>query len=472
MKIHNLSQVSFGYSRVSQRLIDKQCQSFSSKAAQRSYKNASKLCNSLEDEIYKREGAYGVNAVPFELTGLYLGVKKAFLDNIINEMYDDDNGQRLIELEYKYYSDSLKKTGLSGEDKENNWRSTVIEFLREWDRDLGLSAEEIEARKKLKEKQKTGSRERPEPPVPNIQTLFSSLTSSAGTVSQNLTLMHDTPYSPKGFDDLVGAEDIKKKMEERIINPIKDPEKAKKDFLEYGRTRANSLILYGPPGCGKTFLVEALKNELNTYAFSMDVGKLGSKYINQTSVNIQEAFDSVAKIAQKDKSRPVILFLDELDALATNRSTYSNQESTKDLTTLLKCIVGARSQNILVIAATNRPDMLDEAIVDRFEMKEYIPLPTKEQRIDYFKKDLGTKAKGQKLLSDPNALEKIANLTKDYTFRSLNAITRNAADNACGRGGDIEVEDYKKAIEESSEAQIKEEKYKIHKNKKPMGFAV
>ena len=122
------------------------------------------------------------------------------------------------------------------------------------------------------------------------------------------------------------------------------------DEAEYGIRAPRGFLFYGPPGCGKTFITQALAAESGLEMFKMDVSKVGSKYVNQTSNNIQAVFEFLSKHNQKTQ-KPCILFMDEVDSLAINRDgdARSSGENAKATTTLLKLVEQARDNGIILI---------------------------------------------------------------------------------------------------------------------------
>ena len=140
----------------------------------------------------------------------------------------------------------------------------------------------------------------------------------------------------------------------------------------------------------------------------MDVSKLGSSYVNKTAQNIQAAIDSLVQIADS-KDKPILLFMDEVDSLAIKRDKSSDTgENLKTTATLLKMLDQAKNSNLIVIAATNKFDLLDEAFVSRFSETQYVGLPDEEQIKALIKHVYSDKSKAQKLLSDENAINKLS----------------------------------------------------------------
>ena len=272
--------------------------------------------------------------------------------------------------------------------------------------------------------------------------------------------------SPKGFCDVVGFENQKNELKESIIEHIDNPELAEIDKNEYGITLPRGYLFYGPPGCGKTFLTEAIAAETGLKMYKMDLSKIGSSYVNQTAKNIQGAFDFLKAQAQKD-NKPVLLFIDEVDSLVRKRqSDEQSAEDSKTTTTLLKLIHEARDNGIIVIAATNRYDILDEAFTSRFDNQQYFGLPDMEQIQALLKKSLEKRLKGQELARNNEAIKNLAIQLKDYSNRSITFIVDEAAKIAKRKGRlNITSSDVAEAINKCNFDKVDESSYRKDKRK-------
>ncbi|KAK4122685.1 AAA-domain-containing protein [Parathielavia appendiculata] len=177
----------------------------------------------------------------------------------------------------------------------------------------------------------------------------------------------------------VGAlEDVRKKLEMSIIGPIKDPDL----FSRVGIKPAAGILLWGPPGCGKTLVAKAVANESKANFISIKGPELLNKYVGESERAVRQLF------ARAKSSAPCILFFDEMDALVPKRDDSLSDASARVVNTLLTELdgVGDRS-GIYVIGATNRPDIIDEAIrrPGRLGTSIYVGLPSAEDRVAILK---------------------------------------------------------------------------------------
>ncbi|MBR1617625.1 ATP-binding protein [bacterium] len=290
-------------------------------------------------------------------------------------------------------------------------------------------------------------------------------------VLKYVTQFEITPASPKGFQDVSGMDDIKERLKTELIDYVNNPELLEQDFIEYQIRPPRGYLFYGPPGCGKTFMTQAIGYESKLPAFKMDISKIGTKWINETSNNIQKTFDGLAKYSSLIH-KPVILFLDEADSLVMRRTENENSENTKATTTLLKCTESARDKGIIVIAATNKVDMLDDAFKSRLDGQFFFSLPTSEQIEKLLKQSLSSRKKGEKLAKDKIAISNLAKMLEGHSNRSIVFIIDEASKLAKRNNrSDITFEDVKKAIE-TTEYEKSDEKSFKKQNKMKLGFTV
>ena len=295
-----------------------------------------------------------------------------------------------------------------------------------------------------------------------------------GTTTENAPIvetLQKTEFSPRGMQDVMGMKDLKEELIENVIKPVNNPEQARLDLEEYGKRIPTGILLYGPPGCGKTYIIEALAAETDSEVYIMNSANTGSKFVNQTANNIKKAFDYVYKKGD-ESDKPVFMFMDEIDAMTSNRDAHASNEDIKGVATLLKYIEGAKAHNVIVIGATNKYDLIDPAIRRRFDMKRYVGLPEQEQREALIRNNLSKKAKGQALINDSEKVSKIAKALEGYSCSSINIISDLASLNALKRQrADIDTVDFEEAIKSTGEEKIDERQYRPIAKKEKIGFS-
>ncbi|KAG1682390.1 Spermatogenesis-associated protein 5 [Nymphon striatum] len=182
------------------------------------------------------------------------------------------------------------------------------------------------------------------------------------------------------WNDIGGLEGLKLKLKQAVEWPIKYPEA----FRRLNMQPPNGVLMYGPPGCSKTMIAKALATESGLNFFSIKGPELFGKWVGESERAVREVFRK-ARAAS-----PAIIFFDEIDALASERGSSSGSSGVGDrvLTQLLTEMDGVEFlENVVVVAATNRPDMIDEALMrpGRFDRKVYVPLPDLKAREQIFK---------------------------------------------------------------------------------------
>ncbi len=170
-----------------------------------------------------------------------------------------------------------------------------------------------------------------------------------------------------GFADIAGMDDLKEKIRYDIIDVLNDAERAK----ELGITIPNGMLLYGPPGCGKTFFAEKCAEEMQCHFMYVKCSDVASPYIHGGQEKIARLFEEA-----REKS-PTLLFLDEVDALLRTRTKQQNASESGEINEFLCQINNCGESGVFVIAATNMPEEIDEAALraGRLERKYYIGVP-------------------------------------------------------------------------------------------------
>ncbi|MFW9783736.1 MAG: AAA family ATPase [Candidatus Heimdallarchaeota archaeon] len=185
--------------------------------------------------------------------------------------------------------------------------------------------------------------------------------------------------SPKvNWDDIAGLENVKQALREAIVLPIAKPE-----LFTGARRPWSGILLFGPPGCGKTLLAKAAATECNATFFSASSADLLSKWLGES----EKLISSLFKIARM--KAPSLIFMDEIDSVATKRGEGSESGGERRVKTqLLSEIQGLKSTHdkpLLVLGATNRPWDIDNAMLSRFEKRVHVPLPDLKARAGIFK---------------------------------------------------------------------------------------
>ncbi|MFZ2284970.1 MAG: AAA family ATPase [Lutibacter sp.] len=182
----------------------------------------------------------------------------------------------------------------------------------------------------------------------------------------------------QGFKAIAGMQELKDTIQLDVIDALNEKER----YAEYGLTIPNGMLLYGPPGCGKTFFAERMAEEIGFSFYQIKPSDIQSKWVNASQENIKNLFDDARKNA------PSIIFIDELDALVPNRDNSSvNHMNTSAVNEFLAQMNNCGDDGVFIIGATNRPNSIDPAILraGRLDKLIYLPPPDFEARELMFK---------------------------------------------------------------------------------------
>ncbi len=258
------------------------------------------------------------------------------------------------------------------------------------------------------------------------------------------------------WEDVGGLEDVKGQLREAVELPIKEPEA----FEKMGIRPVKGVLLVGAPGVGKTLLAKAVATEREANFISIKGPELLSKFVGESEKATREIFRK-ARMAS-----PCIVFIDEIDSIASTRGSEGDAMVVERVVdTLLTEMDGLQStKNIIVLAATNRPDRIDPALMrpGRFDKIIEIPLPDEETRLAIFK----VHTRRMPLTKDVNLAE-LAKLTEEYTGAELENICREAGMFAIrGEKQTVSKKDFLAAIDEVRPSIPKELAERIKRFKK------
>ena len=216
------------------------------------------------------------------------------------------------------------------------------------------------------------------------------------------------------FDDLIGLDEAKKLIHEKIIDPI-----LYKDIYEkYNISTGGGILLYGLPGTGKTMFAQAVANEIDGYFVSIKSSDLKSRWYGDTELKIKELFDKARK------HEVSVMFFDEFEAIGVSRDKFGAELTAETIVPELLAQMQGFEQNeqtVLVIAATNRPWDIDSALLrpGRFDSLIYINLPDKQLRYKMFEKNLFN------INIENDVLEYLASATDNYNGADIKKISDN-----------------------------------------------
>ncbi|CAH8632922.1 unnamed protein product [Schistosoma mattheei] len=241
------------------------------------------------------------------------------------------------------------------------------------------------------------------------------------------------------WDDIGGLENVKRELQELVQYPVEHPDK----FLKFGMTPSKGVLFYGPPGCGKTLLAKAIANECKANFISIKGPELLTMWFGESEANVRDIFDKARQAA------PCVLFFDELDSIAKARGGSvgdAGGAADRVINQLLTEMDGmSAKKNVFIIGATNRPDIIDGAILrpGRLDQLIYIPLPDEASRANILKANL----RKSPIAKDVD-INFLAKATQGFSGADLTEICQRAC---------------KQAIRESIEAEIRAESEKKNK---------
>ncbi len=205
----------------------------------------------------------------------------------------------------------------------------------------------------------------------------------------------------KGFEAIAGMKELKAQLQLDVIDALHSPA----EYAKYGVTIPNGMLLYGPPGCGKTFFAKHFAEEVGFNFILATPSTLKSRYVNATQENIAKMFD------EAEKNAPTIIFIDEINELLPNRDSDAHEMSKSAVNEMLAQMDRTGEKGIFIIGATNYPDMIDPAMLraGRLDKKFYLPPPDLQARKAIFEMTLKNRP-----LDFGIDYDRLATLTENY----------------------------------------------------------
>ncbi|MFO7710586.1 MAG: ATP-binding protein [Candidatus Woesearchaeota archaeon] len=220
------------------------------------------------------------------------------------------------------------------------------------------------------------------------------------------------------FSHIGGLEHVKEEIRLRIVEPFLNPEL----FRMYGKQPGGGILLYGPPGCGKTLIARAIADQIDAEFKAVQSADIESKWIGETQQNLRNLFEEA-------RSKRMILFFDEFDILGRDRSETTHEHSKDKVSALLSEIDGINENRLLLLAATNEPWAIDPALrrEGRFGRTLFVPLPDYKARITIMKNLMKDRPIGSL------NFESLARKTMGFSGADITAVCEIATDSALNR---------------------------------------
>ncbi len=231
----------------------------------------------------------------------------------------------------------------------------------------------------------------------------------------NVVLAENDLRQKKGFSSIGGLEELKEEIGFKIIEPFRN----KEIYSYYGKAIGGGILMYGPPGCGKSLIAKATAEEAQAHFIHVKASDIKSKFVGETEKNIAELFQKARE------EQPTIIFFDEFEVLGRDRNEGQTHEKSAVAQLLTEMDgVDAKEQQILLLAATNEPWAIDPALrrEGRFGTTIFIPTPDLKARVEILKIHL------EKRPTEIIDYDKIARLSEGFSGADLKAICEAATD--------------------------------------------
>lgn len=218
----------------------------------------------------------------------------------------------------------------------------------------------------------------------------------------------------KGFDEIAGMHDLKEMLFHDVILPLQDKEL----YAQYQVSIPNGLLLFGPPGCGKTFIAQKFAKEVGYHYIELKPSDIASIYVHGTQEKIREVFQKA------EENAPTLLFIDEIDAVMPSRNTGLSHSYASEVNEFLVQMTECHKKGIFIIAATNRPEMIDPAIMrtGRLDKVLYLGPPDLDAR-----RELLIHLIQARPVEAGLELTNIASLTENFVTSDISFLVNEAA---------------------------------------------
>lgn len=240
---------------------------------------------------------------------------------------------------------------------------------------------------------------------------------SSDDTASSSTIKACSQKKGEGFAAIAGMDELKKQLREEVIEPLHNPE----EYKRYGVTIPNGMLLYGPPGCGKTFFAKHFAEEVGFNFICVTPATLKSRYVNATQENIAKMFK------EAEEKAPTVIFIDEMNELVPNRESNVHEMSRSAVNEMLAQMDRTGERGIFIIGATNYPHTIDPAILraGRLDKKYFIGAPDMNARLALFKLYLDKRPYDIGI-----DYKELAKQTENYVSADIQLIVNDAARNA------------------------------------------
>ncbi len=235
-------------------------------------------------------------------------------------------------------------------------------------------------------------------------------------------IMPEKRESKARFDDIVDMEKVKRALRRAVIYPVKNPKL-------YPLGWPKGILLFGPPGCGKTLIAYALANEINAALINVSPATIMSKWLGEAEKNVAKVFEKAREIARR--GTPVIIFIDEVDGLLQEYGEEVGGEKRVRNQFLMEMDGLKEKENnkllVFVVGTTNKPWKLDIGFIRRFEKRIYVPPPDKRVRKQLFKHYIEKLRESYEI--ENIDYDKLAELTEGYSSADIYSIVKETQAN-------------------------------------------